>query len=167
MSDTASQVDERHRGAAAAILRLLLSVAFLITLWATSKGMDRWSLEAKMNLTYSLGGWLPWMAGSVLAGLFFGFACWMPRRIAFRATTAIALGVIPFLGMINMPAYLNFSWWPYALVRSFDSMNSVIFFGCLLGIAIAAGFGDGALRQSGPTLRASEPGPLYGTRPQA
>lgn len=152
MSDTASQVDEGHRGPTSLILRLLLSVAFLITLWATSKGMDRWSLEAKANFTgHSIVGFLPWMAGSVLAGLFFGFACWLPRRIAFRATTTIALGAIPLLGMINVPAYLNFSWWPYALVTSFGSLNSVILFGCLLGIAIAAGFGDGALRQSGPT----------------
>lgn len=152
MSDNASEVDERHRGPTSLILRLLLTVAFLITLWATSKGMDRWSLEAKANFTgYSIVGFLPWMAGSVLAGLFFGFACWMPTRIAFRATTAISVGVIPFLGMIHVPAYLNLDWWPDAFVGSFYSTNSVIFFGCLLGIAIAAGFGDGALRQSGPT----------------
>lgn len=121
-------------------LRLLLIAASLGTAWATTAGMHRWLLVAKANLDYSLVGWLPWMAGSVLAGLLFGVATWLPRRVAFRATTAIALGVIPFLGLINIPAYFHFAWWT---APSFTT-DSLVFFGSVFGIAVASGFGDGA-----------------------
>jgi hypothetical protein len=126
------------------LLRLVLTAAFLGTAWATMKARDRWLLVAKSNFNVgSVGGWLPWMAGSVLAGLIFGFALWLPRRIAFRATTAIALGVVPLLGMVSALAYLHFRWWPS---NPFVSPDSTIFFGCLFGIAVASGFGDGARR---------------------
>lgn len=127
------------------VLRLILTAAFLGTAWATTEAMNRWLRVAQANFNVGdISGWLPWMAGSVLAGLFFGFAIWLPRRIAFRVTTAIALGVVPLLGMVSAPAYFHFQSWPSS---PFTNPDSAIFFGCLFGIAVASGFGDGARRR--------------------
>lgn len=114
-------------------------------LWATGIGWDRWALDAKANFDYNIVAAWPWVMGFVSAGFLFGIACWMPRKLAFDWRTAAALSSLPLLGVFHPFGYLNFRWWP-SLGVSFGLMSWVVFFGYLLGMAIASGFGEGARR---------------------
>lgn len=147
MSDPgiAEREDSADRGHE--VKRQLLRVALTLTsfgvLWITWARMDRWLLLAKANFDYGLPGWLPTWAGTTLAGLIFGLACWLPHRLRSRPMTAIALGFLPLFGLLYPYAYFHFRAVPPVQFLGLDSM---LFFGFALGVGIASGFGDGARR---------------------
>lgn len=103
-----------------------------------------------------MGGWLKWHGLYLLAGLSFGLAMVLPRRVRYRPGRALLLGAIPILLLAHLTVVLGpssvvkFTQQHLGFVARWPSSNDLLLFestmgtvvAVWLGLSIAAGFGE-------------------------
>ena len=131
---------------------LVVLAGFL--LWAGFTSQMHTLTQRAATFTVPWGGWLKWHGLYLLAGLSFGLAMVLPRRVRYRPSRALLLGAIPILWLVHLtltlgPAveftqqHLGFvARWPSSsgLYAFETSMGLVV--GVWLGLSLAAGFGE-------------------------
>lgn len=134
------------RGPLAQIVRFALLVGALAVLWRAETRFEEWQLRATTEFSFKTGLWFSWVIPTILAGIVFGLAVWLPRgRAGYRWIRSLLLALPPlalllqywvvFGSKVDLPGILGRS-------TPFWEPGPQFALGVFAGVAIVSGFAE-------------------------
>ncbi len=93
------------------LVRVVLFAAALALMWAAERQYSSWRTEMSRTFQPHSLGWFAWVLLEVGVGFCFALAAFLPAdRVTFRPLQALALALLPVLGLLHFAAALLWAW---------------------------------------------------------
>ena len=132
-------------GVIGSLIRLVLVLGALTLLWRAEHGFRDWQQRYASEFRFAAAPWLGWVITSLLAGVVFGLAVWLPRgRARYRWGRSLVLAAPPLLLLtqfllfvvgIHLPG-------PLGRVTPLWDPGPQFALAVLAGVAITSGFAE-------------------------
>jgi hypothetical protein len=130
----------------AQLARLVILVGALALLWRAESRFEEWQLRAATEFSFKTGLWFSWVVPTILTGIVFGLAVWLPRgRAPYRWGRSLVLAVPALLLLlqywvvfglgVDLPGFLGTG-------TPFWESGPQFVLGVFAGVAIVSGFAE-------------------------